>query len=78
MKLSALLVLFAFACNSSAKECPAIGAEVVDMCGAAPLAPGWAVQSNGDTVSMSTSDYSAINNWRDQVAAWRECVINLP
>jgi hypothetical protein len=80
MKLVSLLILVIAACNNdnSAKECPVIGAEVVNMCGAAPLAPGWAVQSNGDTVTMSTSDYNALNNWREQVATWRECVTNLP
>ena len=79
MKALVLAIALLAACNADDQKPPTeVGKIVVEMCGEPPLAPGWAVQSNGDTVTMTTTDYTAINKWREDVAAWRDCVTNLP
>jgi hypothetical protein len=81
MKTVALVAALVFlaACPAQDDKPPTeVGKIVVEMCGEAPSAPGWGVQSNGDTVTMSTADYSAILKWREDVAAWRDCTVNLP
>lgn len=55
-----------------------IGEVAVMDCGEPPLAPGWSASFNGGTASMPTADYNAIVQWRDQIAAWRDCVVAHP
>jgi hypothetical protein len=82
MKTLLLASLLFAACNDDPSQMQPpteVGKIVVEMCGEPPLAPGWAIQANGDgTVTMSSADYTAINKWREDVATWRDCATNLP
>lgn len=80
MRILLITVLLA-ACAEDMKpgtEERPIGETVTRDCGEAPLAPGWSVAFDSGMATMTVADYSAITNWRDAVAAWRDCVVTHP
>lgn len=70
-----LFALLAAACGDNVAG--DVGATVTEMCGPAPLAPGWSVGVTANAVTMSSSDYNAILRWRGDVDAWEACVTTL-
>jgi hypothetical protein len=76
-KLFIVLALVGCDSESMQAQCPPIGATAVEMCGAAPTAPGISASFDGGRASMSTADYSAMMSWRESIAAWRDCVVGI-
>jgi hypothetical protein len=78
MKALAVAGILLAACTTETDTTPIdVGMTVKEMCGPSPNAPGWVVSSNGDTVSMTRTDYAAIQAWQQQVSNWNYCVENL-
>lgn len=55
-----------------------VGKLVVEMCGEPVNAPGWVASFNGDTTTLSTTDYVAIMKFREDITSWRDCVVSIP
>lgn len=76
-KLILIAALAASACGDNGKA-QSTGEYVVDMCGPAPLAPGVAAQLDGNVVTITRDTYLRLQQFREDVAVWRDCVTDLP
>lgn len=76
LKIMAMVFILT-ACDADAPT-SGIGQTVTHDCGAAPLAPGWAVAHNSGRTSMTDTDFAAIESWRSDVYTWQSCVVDHP
>ena len=70
--MRSLMLCMLVACvDDNTSTCPTIES----VCGARPLAPGWAASFDAanNTATMSIADFNAIASWRDAVTTWGDC-----
>ena len=74
-KIKLVAVLFMLGCGDDA---PTIGADLVRDCGAAPVAPGYAVYRANGHATLTASDFDALVAWREAAGARQACVVEHP